>query len=258
MKNRLLVVFACLVVAGLIVSGYLFYTGGLSGLWDKRLQKALNAVQSPHSYEMFDTTHATLSGRTIDIVGLYTLDLDARRFQSVSTTTLTLLDERAPKNTHSFTLQHRSIGDDVYVLIDTASPLLRKTIPYSSAWQHFKADAIPERYVDIAVPGPILDNLALLGSGGGYLSPSGKTSDRTMASTTYHVYPFRLSPKTAEVTVGPLKSLIDLIATGTVEVWVDDTPSVRMMHISADGYVSTTTILGVNTPLEVTAPTSSE
>ena len=256
MKKRLFLAAFALVV--LISGAYLLYERGFAPSFDKRLQAALVGVQAPHTYVMLDETHTRVSDRSIDIYGLYSLDFDGNSYSTVSTTTLVLPDGNPPKNVHVFTLQHRAIGDDIYVKIETKSPLLMKTIPHSPEWKHFKNAAIPERFVDIAVPGPILDNLSLLGKNGAYLSLRGKPTDITAASTTYHVYSFTLSKKTAEVTTGPLKSLIDMIATGTVDIWVDDTPSVRIMRTSGDNYTATSTIISVNTPLFITPPASVE
>lgn len=258
MKNRLLLVVAAISVAGLLAGGFFVYRLKFGTGFDERLISALSELQSLHTYEMLDETHATLPGRAIDIVGLYGLDFDAHRYSAVSTTTLTLLDEPGPRNQHTFTLQHRAIGDDVYVQIGTESPLLQKSIPYGPEWKHFPKSAIPDRFIDIAVPGPILDNLSLLGKNGTYLSLIGTPTDLSSGSTTYRVYTFTLSKKTTEVTTGPLKSLIDMIATGTVDVWVDDTPRVRVLLIKGVDYTATSTILSVNTPVDIPAPPASE
>jgi hypothetical protein len=258
MKNRILWIVLILAAAALSYGGFIAYRGLVSKGFDTRLTQALEGVQNPHTYVMQDDTHAAVAGRYIDISGLYRLDFDNRRFGADSTTTLTILEDKPPRNTHSFTLAHRSIGDDIYVKIDTQSKLLQKTIPYGTTWRHFKANAIPERFVDIAVPGAILDNVALLGNNGAYLSPLGEPVDKALASSTYHVYSFTLSKKALEVQGGPLRALIDLIATGTVALWLDDTPSVRMIQISGPSYAATSTILGVNTTIEVTAPEAAE
>ncbi len=258
MKNRLLTVLIPITALTIVAGAFLLYRHAIAPAYDERLQTALNEVQGLHSYEMQDDTHAEMEQRTIDISGLYRLDFDAHRYGSIATTTLTLLDMRPPKNTHVFTLEHLSLNDDVYVKIQTTSALLRKTIPYGAKWRHFKAEAIPERFVDIAVPGPILDNLALLGQNGSYLSLIGKSTLHTIASTTYSVYTFTISKKSTTKATGPLKALIGIISTGTVDVWVDEGAHIRMIHFLSDGYVATSTILRVNTPEVFATPTNTE
>jgi hypothetical protein len=254
MKNRLITLLIVVCIAGITVFGIYLYRNRFSGGFDDRLKLALTALQGIHTYELSDITRADVQDRIIEIEGSYRLDYDARAYASESTTTLIQRDIKPPKNRHVFTLEHRSISDDIYVKIFTESALLRKTIPYSVDWKHFKSTAVPDRFVDIAVAGPILDNLALFDKNGAYLSVTGKPVERVVASTTYHTYSFTLSDRSKEVLAGPLKGLIDLIATGTITVFVDDTPSVRMMHISGPSYESTSTILRVNTPLPIQAP----
>lgn len=258
MKKRLIPLLVLFGIVGLLGAAFMFYRGGFSASFDTRLKTALSEVQGVHSYEMYDETHATLPAHTIDITGRYSLNFETQRYESVSTTTLTMLDERPPENVHTFTLQHRSLSDDIYVRIQTDSPLLKKTIPHGPEWRHFKANAIPDRFIDIAVAGPILDNLALLREEGAFLSQTGSPAEITVASSTYHVYTFTLSKKAAEVRDGPVKGLVDFIATGTIDVWIDDTPSIREMHINGPSYISTSTFSNVNTPLDIVPPASSE
>lgn len=253
---RTLLVLVC--IAGLLALGVVLYYKPFSSAFDARLQAALTGVQGLHSYEMQDETRAILPAHIIEINGRYRLNFDAQRYESVSTTTLTMLEVRPPTNVHTFTLQHRSIADDIYVRIQTDSPVLQKTIPYGPQWRHFKSNAIPDRFIDIAVAGPILDNLALLRENGAYLSPTGAPVDISVASTTYHVYSFTLSKKATLVPDGPVRGLIDFIATGTIDVWIDDVPSVRAMRINGSTYVSTSTFSKVNTPLDISPPSVSE
>lgn len=258
MKNRILWIVLALAVAALSYGGLIAYRGLVSKGFDTRLTQALAGVQDARMYTMQDDTHAEVAGRTIDISGVYRLDFDTRRFGADSTTTLTILEDKPSRNKHSFTLSHRAIGDDVYVKIDTKSTLLQKTIPYGPTWRHFNANAIPDRFIDIAVPGAIFDNLALLGDKGAYLTLLNEPVEYTVASTTYHVYSFTLSQKSRDVTNGPLRALMDLIATGTVSVWIDDIPAVRILQIHGPSYEATSTILNVNSPVEVVAPERAE
>ena len=101
-------------------------------------------------------------------------------------------------------------------------------------------------------------SLAILGSHGTYLSLRGEPRDLPLASSTVHVYTFVLSKKAAAVTGGTLKSLIQRIATGTVEVFIDDAASVKSIVVNGDGYNSTSTILSVNTPVMIETPAQVE
>src|SRR4051812_4376162 len=86
------------------VGGYFYYRYTHPFLYDTHLKTALKAVQNPQSYEMASRTHTEISGRKIDITGLYSLDFKDRAFASLSTTTLTIPEEKPGKRVHSFTL----------------------------------------------------------------------------------------------------------------------------------------------------------
>ncbi len=258
MKKQALMFIVPVAVAGIFIGGYVLYNTILSGAFDDRLQEALQSVQDPRSYEMLVETETQVSDRTINIAGLYRLDFEQRRFGSYATTTL-IAPELPPKErTNSFTLENVAVGTDVYVKIETESALLRKTIPHSPEWRHFTDTTIPRQFTNIAVSGPVLDSLALLGGNGSYLSLMQKPTEIRIGSSTYHVYTFRLSKKARSVVGGTLQSLMGRIATGTVDVLVDDARSVRGLVVHGDNYVSTTTIMSVNTPVLIPIPSESE
>jgi hypothetical protein len=246
----------CLV--GLLVGGYLLYRAESSGSFDERLQTAIQAVQGLRSYEMTVDTATVVSARAMRISGLYRLDYEGKRYGSFATTTLFTPELSKHEQSHTFSLQNLAVGDSVYVKIETDSPLLKKTIPNGPEWHRLPAASIPPQYQNIAVAGPFLDTLAILGNGGAYLTLTGKPTDLSVGTTTYHSYRFRVSKEGQLVEGGTLRSLVQRIATGTVDVLIDDTPSVRGVLVHGDNYESTTTILSVNTPFIIPSPAVEE
>lgn len=258
MKSRFILALASVIAAGSLIGGFFYFRADQSEVLDTQLQAALQAVQSHRMYEATVETATALSDRSIVVFGLYRLDFERNRFGTYATTTLTIPRNKATERTHNFTFRNLSIENDIYVHIDTQSALLRKTIPYGPEWHHFSADAVPAQFKDIAVFGPVLDNLALLAKNGAYLSLSGEPSERMYGGELFRVYSFKLSEKAASASGGTLQSLIRRIGTGDVHIWLDTTPRVRLMTFRGDNYVSTTTILGVNSAVEIEAPVSTE
>ncbi len=258
MKTPALLALASVLLVCTLLSAYYLYPGNDGGVTDARLQAALSAVQSPRTYEVIVETATDLSDRTINVLGLYRLDFETNRFGSYATTTLTIPTEKPANRSHAFTFINLSMANDIYVWINTNSAFLQKTIPHSGTWRHFQKDAVPTHFKDIAVSGPVLDNLALLGKDGSYLSLSGPPIERTYAGESFFVYEFTLSKEAARVVGGTLEPLMRRIGTGHVFVWVDDTSHVRMMTFSGENYSSTTTVLTVNNPVEINAPILTE
>ncbi len=254
MRRPSLVITAAIAAAGVLVGGYYLYQAKRSGFFDARLQSALEAVEGLRSYEAQVDTSTALSDRTIAVSGLYRLDFDANRYGSYATTTLTIPTEKPSKRSHAFTFQNISIGNEIFVRIDTDSQLLRQTIPHDARWHRFSADSIPQEFTDIAVSGPVLDNLALLSKRGRYLSLNAAPAERMYENHRYYVYEFSLSNEASEVQGGTLQSLIQRIGDGHVFVWINEQSQVQLMTFSGENYFSTTTIQSVNTPVNVATP----
>ncbi len=254
MGKRLKIALTILVLSGFVAGGYFFLEYRFQSSFDANLRRALKAVQKPHTYEVAVETSTALSGRYIDVLGLYRLDFDADRYASYATTTITNPQEKPPNNRQSFTLQNLSIGDDIFVKIETDSPQLKKTIPQSPQWQHFQSTTIPEQFKGIAIDGPVLDSLSLLSKRGAYLSLEGAPAMREFASSTFRVYMFKLSGKNPSSGGGTLQSLMGHIGTGTVSIWLNESDSVHLIHMQGEGYSSTTTVLSINIPLYLAAP----
>lgn len=222
--------------------------------FDPPLETAIQAVQSLDSYAALVDTKTALSDRTIEVRGLYLLDYRAQAYASYATTTLSGvpgIDEKP-----SFSLANVAVGDDVYVKIDTASPVLKGQIPHSRQWRHFKKDAIPEPFREIAVAGPVLDNLALFREKGAYIEVQSSTST-TLRDEPVFMYSVVLSPKARSVRGGTLETLIRRIGAGTVEIYVSSSTLARTV-VHGDNYVSTTTFLSFNSPLGIEAPRLNE
>ncbi len=91
------------------------------------------------------------------------------RFASSATTTLTVPNEIGGVTSQVFALHTISIADDVYTRLDVASGTVPLTIAPAPTWRHFKKGAIPDSFKEIAISGPLIDNLALFRNGNTYL-----------------------------------------------------------------------------------------
>ena len=171
---------------------------------------------------------------------------------TVSTTTIVIPELK--NQSHSFTLQNISIGDDVYSKITTSSSLFQKTIPVSPNWRHFKENAIPAKLADIAVAGPILDNSLLFSQSGKYISFVGKKRIN-LKGRPVDVYDFTLSGAEKNVPLA-LDSLMKRIgAEGHITIFIDfETKSALFFTLGNSSYHSTTTLISLDTPLSITPP----
>lgn len=216
---------------------------------DGLLAESLARFGDTSSYEQQVETIARFPDRSLRIEGIYRIDRGRMRFETISTTTLSF--PGGPSGI-TFSLQNRALGRQVYVHVHTASPVLKGTIPSHQEWQHFSADAIPETYRGIAVPGPILDNLLVLSEKGAYLSSRGRPVRVSDGERMLVRYVFARSSK--EPGPGTLQALLARIGnSGTITLWLDESTRqpVRLAFVGTD-YHSTTTLsrLGETMPIE--------
>lgn len=215
---------------------------------DELLAESLALYGDISSYEHAVETLALFPDRSLSIEGIYRVDRDRMRFEAVSTTTLAF--PGGPSDI-SFSLQNRALGRQVYVHVYTSSPVLKGSIPSHEEWQHFSADAIPESYRGIAVPGPILDNLLVLSEKGAYLSLHERPTRITEDGRALVRYVFNRSSR--EPGPGTLQALLGRVGNGSVTLWIDESTHkpVRLVFAGHD-YRSTTTLshLGETLPIE--------
>lgn len=230
-----------LVAVGIAVTIALAYHARLFP-WQERMDAPiLSAIAKASALTMYSQrveTRLTLPDRSLSISGIYHVDRSHSAFEALSTTTL---GGAGPGLV--FTLHNISLGDQVYVKVETPSPLLAKSIPASPQWRHFSARGIPPQFTGIAIAGPILDNLLIFSENGAYLSFEHKVGAEAFGDTQLARYTFRLSDKIPTDAQGTLAAILDHIGTGTVEVWVDESAEeVRGLSFRAVGYSSTTTL----------------
>ena len=226
-------------VALLITKGYLLITKPTS---DPLLAKVIENVAKNIAYIQHVETETSLSDRDIRVVGDYMVNHKSREYYSVATTTLTLPDTGQGREKHSFTLSNIAIVDDVYTKIDTESELLKKTIPHSVTWRHFKSGQIPPEFENIAIAGPILDNLRIFDERGRYMVIIKKHGYETFQNENLMRYTLSLSDSTPpEGTLGVILNRIG--KNGHIDAWVDaKNHMIRHLHFENGEYRSTTTI----------------
>ena len=115
-------------------------------------------------------------------------------------------------------------------------------------WHHLSANSVSEDLRDVAVYGPILDDLALFRDNGTYVSAL-KNYGADSVSTLIN-YAFKLSGHgpTGKPTLSALLGHIG--ADGSIDVWIDpESKLIRVMHFSGASYSSTTTINSYQAPI---------
>ena len=209
---------------------------------DPLLAKVIERSNSIRSYQQHVETETTVSERPIRVVGDYSINHDRIEYFSKATTTLTIpVPGKSPEN-HEFTLTNIALANDVYSKIDTKSEVLKKTIPYSPAWRHFKKDDIPPELKNIAIPGPILDNMRILDEQGKYLLIVKKHGRVKLGTENLIRYTLKLSEETPlEGTLGSITNRIG--KEGVVDIWIDEKiPAIRTIRFENPTYHSTTSI----------------
>lgn len=218
---------------------------------DALLRAVIEEVALIQSYTQDVETRINLDDRVMEVRGMYHIDRDRRMFASFATTTLFIPGEGRP---HEFSLENVAIDRDVYTRVRTESDLLSASIPHSETWLHFRSTDIPERFQNIAVPGPILDNLRLFERDGAYLTlvsktPSDMTFQESLTKFTFHASGEEIFSEDT------LAALLERIGNGVIETWVDpETRGVRALRFTNGSYHSTTTIENINTPFAIQAP----
>lgn len=148
------------------------------------------------------------------------------------------------------------MGNEVYTKVETDSELLMSTIPHSPLWRHFTRDSIPQPFINIAVSGPILDNLLILSRGGSYLALAASHGTEPWGDEMLVHYTFTLSEEGQKSIGGTLGTLLGRVGeSGYVDVWIDEASAEpRYMVFQGENYSSTTTISAINIPKAIEPP----
>ncbi len=237
----------CALLVSLLMSFVIYeYIERKAHEFDEPLIKVLEKVDSIQSYNQYVDTTTVVSDRPLRVFGWYVVDHSSRSYATFSTTTLTVPVGIEGAGNHDFTHDNIAIDDTVYVKIDTDSEFLKPSINDSDKWQRFTKDKIPEAYKNIAISGPILDNLRILAHDAEHLELIRKYGIETIDGKDLRRYRFTLKngvPK--ESTVGALQQRLG--DEGTIDIWIDDAEMVvERMVFSHPPYTSTTTLSAFN------------
>lgn len=221
---------------------------------DPLLAASIGKVAENRAYLQHVETKTVVSDRDIRVVGDYMINHTYSEYASRATTTLSIPEEGGLTTEHQFTLTNIAIGDDVYSKIETESELLKKTIPHSTAWRRLKRDEIPPELNNIAIPGPILDNLKILSNKGIYLVVLKKQEEEVEGYGELVRYTLKLSKETPEE--GTLGSVLQRIGSeGLVDLWIQESTSEpRIIRFENNSYHSTTTIITMTDIPRLTPP----
>lgn len=230
-------------LVGVLLGATLFgifrlYVRGVGLQFDEVTLRAFENAKISSIYRENNETIAQFPDRRLQIEGTYLLDLGGQSFASVATTTLHAINGSNISVLGSFTIENVSIADDVFFKTETESPHLSYILSPGRGWHHYVTSRIPPSVVDIAVHGPIQDDLAIFRDGIVYLRPeSGGARENEL--THYRMIPSGISTDTP----GPLHDLLARLgSSGHVDVWIDAKDSqIRRVHFSGENYESTST-----------------
>lgn len=253
-KRLLLLCIGLLVFGASMVTYYLFAQNPReSPPLDPLIRDALIKVSYVSFYSQEVSTRTHIADRTLEIEGIYIVDAEGKRFASFSTTTLHIKGDTKP---HIFSHQDLAMDGYVYLKVATEDPLLKSSIQTTGTWRTFKNDAIPTDLSNVAVAGPIQDNLQIFSKKGVYLTAGKKIGIETQHNTSLLHYRFSLSDKAFVTKEGPVKTMADRLGKdGTVDVWVSTALRIIDHFVFTNAlYVSTTTVSNINTPTLILQP----
>lgn len=246
-NKTILVPLVVFLVALGTLGGYLWHR---SSIQREFLEETYRQVASVSQYRQDVETETAFSDRFLRVSGTYFNDHKNRSYASYATTTLSIPEESAPL---SFMLENVAVDDQVYVRVTTENESFFTTIPADGTWARFPASQIPADYTGIAIPGPVLDNLSILGRDGAYVQFEEKLADEEVAGTTTGRFRFSLKHP-APPDPSPVKALFERIGDGYIDAWIGTDHRIYRLVFVNPPYVSTTTISEINNPPLIEAP----
>jgi hypothetical protein len=256
LKYGLIVGATVLVILVVAFYGYKYSNIGSRLGLDPVARGIMDQAGIVRSYQAKVVTRAELSDRVVEINGTYTVDTPRERYGAISTTSLTI---PGVSESHVFTLENISIGENIYTRLQTNSPLIRQNMPETNGWRNFTSKTIPENFSGIAIRGSISDNLLLLSEQGKYLQFLINVGNDDSFGKTFFRYRFKLSSNSPPPN-STLESIFNRITKdGTIDVWIDlDNKSLVALLFANDSYRSTTTIMHLLDVPEIIAPISNQ
>jgi hypothetical protein len=253
MKKLWLVTFGALLVLAVGYGAYRYLYGAQKQSFDPLVEGVFDRAAQVSSYAQYVETRQVSERGTMQIKGDYLVDDTHRNYASYSTTTYT----QAKGAAVVFLLENRTIGADVYVRVLNKSPLVKLSVPAIGTWEHFPANSIPATYQNIAVAGPVIDDLKLLDDRGKYLTQDTNHGMTSFNNNRYMRYTFRLSRLAETANDGGIQTIAARIGkNGLVDLWIDplSTEIAYMRLTDGASYTSTTTFSRFNEPLGIEAP----
>ncbi len=239
------IIYSLLLLGLIVVSVYVGYTSYLQKVEIEALNKLYDAVDQISVYKQDVQTRLRVSDREVYVAGSYRNEPGRGYFASFATTTLTL------PGTEPFTFSLANIvsDDTIHFKLERVSGSLPSAAPMGPTWHTFPADAIPVEFQGIAIPGAILDNLALLRNDAEALTLLKSVKEDTTFTEPLTRFIYAMAPKTAGE-APPVTAIRErLTGVGTVSIWTDPgLTSVRYIVLETTDYTSTTTIQSVNIP----------
>jgi hypothetical protein len=238
------------------VSGaYLYLHRAQKTHFDPLIEAVIRHAAQVSTYAQYVETRQVSQAGILQINGEYLVDDTHQNYSAFSTTTY----KHTGGSPVVFQLENRAIASDVYVRIINKSPLVRLSVPADGTWQHFPATNIPTIYQNIAVAGPVIDDLKLLGSAGDYLVQDTNHGMTSFGGTNFIRYTFKLSRLAELSSDAGVRTIASRVGpTGLIDLWIDasSTEVAHMRLTNGSTYTSTTTFSRLNEPLNIKAPTS--
>jgi hypothetical protein len=205
---------------------------------DALFEAALLNTENVTSYTQDSKVRLLLEDRTLEVQGIYRVDRKGR-YASWATSTLFIPGE-VPRE---FLLENVSFGEEVYMRLTTKDPYLEKSIAHSPEWRHFSRTTIPPQFVDIAVWGPIIDNLLLFSEEGAYLEMRNDPVLEKVGEQEFKRYDL-VRAKKFPTPGSTLAMLLERADGASITVWIDPGEArVHRLLITKEGYESDTLFL---------------
>jgi hypothetical protein len=221
--------------------------------FDPVVEQVLSHTAQVSSYAQYVETKQVSEAGILQIKGEYLVDDTHKSYASYSTTTY----KQAQGTTVVFLLENRSLASDIYVRLLNESPSVKLSVPAVGAWAHFPANSIPASYQNIAVAGPVIDDLKLLANHGEYLIQDKNHCMTSFGSSRYIRYTFRLSRLAEVASDGGIQTIAGRVGkNGFIDLWIDplSDEAAYMRLTNGTSYTSTTTFSRFNEPLGIEAP----
>jgi len=215
---------------------------------DLILKKISQKSENIQIYSQHTDTETIVSNIKIKISGDYDINRKDNKFRSVATTSIILPEVKNNKK-HIFNVSNISLDENVYFKVQTDSDFIKARMPESNKWLHFKMGQIPEKFNNIATPGPVMDSLKIFSGNGKFLKISKDYKKNYNKDTKELHYTLKLTNEAfgekGQKILGAITKRVG--KKGFIDIWLEkDSLLVKKILMKNDKYTSNTLIHNIN------------